>query len=80
MKTRRWILIDDNDGHSYCIPADYIEAFFSWCSHQESDSDGEYKGQSFDDFNLGGCPTLLTFENPIYDGKVFNPIDQAKGM
>lgn len=65
---KRWVLVSDDDGHDYCIPAPYLNLFHQWVEFA-NESLVKYDGPEFDDYALGGSPTLLTFQNPEYDGK-----------
>ena len=64
---QRWILVSDDDGHDYCIPAEKQDQFREWVESDEYESD--YRGPDYAGYALGGSPTQLTFENPQYQGK-----------
>lgn len=64
--SKRYCLVSDNDGHHFVIPCDRIVDFEAWLEQVERDGDAE---TPFYAFALGGSPTNLSFEFPLYKGQ-----------
>jgi hypothetical protein len=47
-----WRIVNDDHGHSYLIPADKKSEFREWVAHTNSDGDGFYTGDDYNDCRL----------------------------
>lgn len=57
---KRWILVGDDSGHTYCIPAEQEDDFELWVDYKENE-DVAWAGRDYSIFIVEGN---LTFENP----------------
>lgn len=62
----RFKMVSDDDGHRYVVPVEKVEEFGRWVEA------GPYwegwQGEDFNDYAIGGAPSLVTFESPRTDG------------
>lgn len=57
----RWIVVKDNDSHTYIIPEGKTEEFDAWVASMEGIND-DYKGPDYGDCSLGShlsCYVLI---------------------
>jgi hypothetical protein len=59
---KRWRFVKDNDGHSYCIPADAFEHFGRLLEGGES-TEGEFI-DAYDGYRTAYHPSQYTFTDP----------------
>lgn len=59
----KWMLIQDNDCHWYCIPVKVRNLFENMLAESQSD-DGRAFNDRFSSHAIGGSPTRVSFENP----------------
>jgi hypothetical protein len=65
VKEKRYRLVQDDDGHWYCIEADQADAFEKWeaaAPYWEN-----YKGPDFTGAAVCGSPSSVTFTRPRAD-------------
>ncbi len=60
---RRWMIVKDDSGHSYCIPVEWKDDFREWVHMQEDEADvsSAWPQRDYSSFQIEGN---LTFENP----------------
>lgn len=66
-KTERWILISDDDGHWYLIPASRHEEFDKLL--YTGDEECEDFNDVFGEMYINGSPSLVTFTDPKIERK-----------
>jgi hypothetical protein len=59
---QRYTIMSDNDCHYFYIPTEREVEFEAWVSSLRG---GEYNGEDFTEYAVGGALTRLTFENPL---------------
>lgn len=65
---KRFRFVEDEDGHTYMIPADMEEQFHKWVQIMPGDLDEEgYVGQDFEEYSIGGAASQYTFTDPRED-------------
>jgi hypothetical protein len=60
----RFCLVEDDDGHWYCIRRIMLEAFNKWVEAMENDEETEL---DFEQYRLDGSPERITFTDPQED-------------
>ncbi len=63
----RWILVQDSSSHWYVIPHERRMDWELFCDIPDDDERG-WEPPAYANA-VGGAPCLVTFENPIIDGK-----------
>lgn len=76
---KRWMLLSDDDGHHYLVPAESEDAFNEWVDsfrrYDESDgnTDEDYPDpdgySALGAISLGCSPTCVTFTDPEISGR-----------
>lgn len=61
-KKGKWVFVEDEDGHWYCVPLGDAEDFKSTCC--QSDDDFTAFIQRYDDYRVDGYPGMYAVENP----------------
>lgn len=56
---KRCLFVSDNDGHNYVIPFELKDDFNRLLEKSEDEDDWEEFGDMFDEYQIGGCPSIV---------------------